>query len=381
MRRALLIAIAALAAACTRADIVDIADGSGVDGAPRDGGVDAAAPDAGPGDAGCGYEAVDTTGLPEPDCTLTLAPGRPTCDEGSSGDDLFFAIRAFDFSVAPESGVDIDGYCTVSSDGPATCLPPDDLHTLDSAGSVDNAFGTEFITAFGFVYSMFFMGRTLEDDINATLESGFRNLTFRVRGWNGLLDDPVVEVAYINSACGRAMGDTRACPTRPTMELLDWTMDDNEFRLDEDAFVGGDLDTPVVRDTGAYVSDGVFVASLSVGANFALSTVNGDIPVRLTQVTILAELSPDGRVMTGTITGAWDQAGALLAPGVFGLCPGAPGYAEYENTVNRALDVRSTGTGGAMVPCDAMSVVVGFTAHAARIGALQPIPDGPDVCP
>lgn len=381
MRRAFLIGFALTTLACTRAEIVDLTDGS-LDATPGDAGEpDAGAPDAGPGDAGCGYVEVDDVGMPEPDCTLTVPPGRPTCDMGMDGPDLFFAVRSFDFDTAADEGIDLDGFCTTSSSGPANCVPRDGTYSLDRNDSIDNVFGTEFITGFRFSYSTQTGGRQFEDDFGATLESGFRNLTFRVRGWNGLPDDPAVEVAYINTLCGRPAGSTTACPTTPSMTPLDWGLDDNEFVLDEAAFAGGNLDVPVVRAPAAYVSNGVFVAQLNTSAEVALATPTGDIGVRLSQVTILAELSPDGRVMSGTLTGAWDLASILLAPGAFGICPGGPLYPPYEMAVTAALDVTSTGDGGPTVMCDAMSLVVSFSAQIAQPGPLATLPPSPEPCP
>ena len=372
MRGALLIPILAAFAfgGCTRAEIVS-RDGGGarMDAAPGDGGasdaaLDAGLPDAGPDtDAGCGYEEVDTRGEP-PGCTLRRPPGRPACESGRpAGGDFVFAVHTLDIEVDVDVGFDQDGFCTDSISGPAQCQPDPMApgHPVDRPEGIDNAFGTNFASNLSAVYFSGLMA-DLNTDINAAMAAGFGNVTVQLRGWNGQPDDQNVELVFVNTVCGTPSGSPAMCGIVPRPTPLDWTLEDNVFYPRTDAFLGGDPMNPIVVDPGAYVSNNQLVARLPDAAVLNLVTPNGTIELSLRDAVLVSSVSADGGgLVDGFISGKWPRISVEAAA--------------------RALDVRADDDGGSGVPCDAMSLTIGFTARRATWGALMTGPGPTDRCP
>lgn len=374
MRRAVLIAMLLLAG-CTPAEIVSRDGGAGDAGRP-----DAGEPDAGPADdAGvCEYEPVDREGEP-PGCELRRPPGRPTCDPADDQPARWFVLRSIDFHLPRAEGVDLDGFCTEEPDGPSDCVPPDMAHALDGAEGIDNVFETGFISSFEFVYRMAY-GSSLEEDVNASLARGFRNLAIRVGGWSHEPDDPGVAVDFANTVCGLPTGDASACPLAPPIDAIDFAA--TTFHPDEGSFVGGDLDTAVVRDPGAYVSDGRLVARLASTVDLVFPTRNGTVRLDAQGAVMVADIDPETEVITGFIAGRWVETSALQTAESFGLCVGSTGYDAYRDVVRQALDTVASGVGGPAVPCDALSAIVGFEAVGANVATeARPSPPVSDACP
>jgi len=383
LRAVLTFCVAAGLLGCTRAEIVS-ADGSvGADAGIRDAASDAArldaGLDAGTADASCAYTPVDTTGMPA-GCVRRRPPGRPTCDVASVSPDFVFALRSMNLHTGVDVGLDLDGYCTTDVTGPASCDAATGAHPIDLNEGIDNGYAP-VLSALEFAYRSGFRTE-LQDDINEALDRGHRNLTFRLRNWNGGPDDQNLELAFVRSACGRAAGDTSACTGLPAPTTLDWARDDNVFFPETEGLVGGDVETPRIIDTTAYMSDGVLVARLPDGTDFFLTGVNGTVAIRLTDALIVARLAADrSGLATGFIAGKWPRANAEASATTFGLCPGTPGYDAVSTTIGNALDVVANGEGGAGVPCDGISLAIGFEAQLARWGApvADPLPPGP--CP
>jgi len=377
VRRALLIALCL--AGCTPAEIVS-RDAGGADAGAGDAGVPTPDADYDAGvDAGvCEYEPVDRDGEP-PGCALALPPGRPTCDPAADQPARWYVIRSIDFHLPRTEGVDLDGFCTDDPAGPSGCAPAEREHALDGEEGIDNVFETSFVSSFEFVYRMAY-GTSLEGDVNDTLSRGFRNVALRIGGYNRAADDPRVSVDFANTVCGLPTGDESECPPEPAGEPLDFSS--ATFHPDEASFIGGDLDMAIVRDSGAYLSDGRLVARLASTAELALPTRNGIVRLDARGAVIVAELDPALDVIRGFIAGRWAETSALATAEAFGLCVGTMGYTAYQEVVRGALDTVASGVGGEAVPCDALSAAIGFEAVGVQVAAEPRTSPAPaDPCP
>lgn len=377
MRRAVLTVAALALAACTRAEIVELdagapRDGGGMDGAaPLDGGE----PDAGV-DGGCAYAPVDTEGQPA-GCVVRRPPGRPLCDTGATTPDYVFALQTLDLHVGVEVGLDLDGWCTDDVTGPASCVPNAN-HSVDRSEGIDNAFA-ELIGTLEFGYRATY-GTELAADIDLSLSRGAGNPTIRLRGWNGLADDQNMEVAIVPAACGGPAGTT-TCDESSDLPL-DWSRADNVFLPDASGLVAGDPEMPRLLDGTAYMSGNVMVARLPAGADIAIPTPHGPIVMQLNEAWLVAQLAADrSGLATGFVAGKWPRPSAEACAQYFGLCPGTPQHMPIATTVAGALDVVANGDGGPGVPCDAVSIAIGFTAQLATWGPPATATAPPDPCP
>jgi hypothetical protein len=381
---------------------------AGMDAASPDAGMDAplpldvgndAAPDA-PSDA-ARDAALDATtcegdagrsGMPE-GCVLTRPPARVTCG-GDGGDDGLVRTFALLDPVIDQSGglwasssFDLDGFCTnpLSPDSPQECVAPlGDPVQADGPGGVDNVVGQSvYISLLTFLPDF-------QRDTNESARRGRSVPILRIAGWNGEADDPRVSLS-ISAAIDVLPEGTSLPPTGLEVDNMlpspRWDGTDTAY-VAANYFAAADERFPLIADDNAYVTGYTLVARLPDRAPIDFPVPRGVGRIRLTAPIAVLDLAPDGRTVSNArLTGRWSFVDMLSHLGDIGVCTGSPDADMYLTAFNlltqRVMDVRSVpGTGGAGVPCDAVSATLPFgAATAVRWGGIQSIELNPAACP
>ena len=83
------------------------------------------------------------------------------------------------------------------------------------------------------------------------------------------------------------------------------------------------------------------------------------------------------------LSGRWPLADLFEELPAIGLCTTHPFRAVVENALNSSADVleRSRPPGGPMVPCEAISLAIGFRGFPGMVGPSAPFPSVPSPCP
>lgn len=317
-------------------------------------------------------------------CTPRHAPGRPTGDDTSMPDEVVFGLRDVVLNqsadMARMTGYDLDDRCTTSANRDVECNPG--MHgptPTDGVDGIDNQFGAALYPLVDAVQP------GLETRARAAQMAGNGLPLLRMRGWNGTMNDPVVDItitAAVFSAAGT--GQTTApgvIITDPTHYTLSdgspvpapvWDGEDWAWVRD-DSFLGGDLEMPLVRDSQAYVVDGTVVAHLPARVTITFPTDTVGVLVRLTDAVATGHLSADGTMLNDVIVaGRWSITDLLSTAENIGLCRGSDTYNALSNTLYRDSDVRSDPPmpGAPIIDCDALSIGVGFTGFRMRIAGV-----------
>jgi hypothetical protein len=208
-------------------------------------------------------------------------------------------------------------------------------------------------------------------------DEGHWSLLIQVTGYNGMADDPQVDVAVFPSP-----GLSGATPK--------WDGTDT-WPVTASSVMNGDITKPVYVSMGAYVSNHVLVAALTT----VPLTISGS-----TMQTITITLSEG--VFTGTLSGVgnnWEVTDGILAArwaqeDIFGalssyrngmgqpFCTNVPlVYSTAKTAVCNGLDILKDGAGAKSLPCDALSMGIGFKAQSALIGSVITPPPPTPGCP
>lgn len=310
-------------------------------------------------------------------CPHASAPLPPVADDGTATLDLVFVTDSFQLLQAKTPlGLDLDGVCTCP--GPEACrsvTSPPKPHCDDDAGR-DNSGGATIAT-FASVSESF-----NEDAINARLRSGGSSLLLRIKGYNGGANDTQVTAIVYKSSGLQPAGDG-GTPAPPKFDGTD------RWLLDPVSIVGGATATGIdcegnpqcialTFDPKAYVADHVLVMrvdlALPIGAGSQLDVTNAWVTARLVQRGTTFALEQ------GNIAGRW-RADKVLAIVANAASPAGPGplcndkatYQIIKQLVCGAADLPSDpALDRTDVPCDALSLGLGFTASAARLGKVSP---------
>ncbi len=342
-------------------------------------------------DAGSG-EAGEADGPTDP-CNHALAPARPTGADAPDIADFVEAVRTLDFGLDLDGGpplamgLDIDGVCTCP---PAeTCRAPVMNAThCDEDGGRDNGTG---VLLRGF--SDLSGGIINQDSVNKRLERGEYSLLIRVRHYNGKPDDPSVEVSvYLSNGLEQPSADGGAVPS--------WNGTDR-FTVDTGSAFGGSDEGALIPnyvDTKAYVVGGSLVTTQEQVPLFLGSSGLGFFTMKLTNVTLVMRLAPDGstfRVAAAEVAGRWTTKELLQTMSNFRspfddkyICPGSQIYNDAKQLICKNADVaanpKNDRTGA---PCEALSVGFRLTASPVALGSVTPngaaAPNcdaGPDDC-
>ncbi len=338
-----------------------------------DAGVDAQAPDAGP-------------------CDNRVAPARPTGSDGPDGPEILFGLRMVqlqqDEGAAWASiGLDLDGFCTEAPAYATECLPPRRSRPPeDGDDGIDNVFGAELFPLVDLAVP------GLETTARAAQEEGKLPIV-RIRGWNGMDDDPRVDVAITNSIyMVRADGDGPAEHVlNSAFEPVDmagtrlpfpaWDGTDYGFFRDT-TFLDGNPDQPTIRDDTAYVVNRYVVARLPERVEILFPAMDVGVLVRLTDATAIGRISDDGSTLeNATVSGRWSILDLLSTAENVGICRDSDSYGILSGQLDTIADVRSrAGTGGEGIRCDALSLGVVFQGSRLQWGGLTPGPPVRNVC-
>jgi hypothetical protein len=314
--------------------------------------------------------------LPEPqeggpDCG-TVLPIRPDSGPPDQPGDTVLVVDGITFVDGRTSslGYDLDQTCTTSRAN-ATCTPPRGLDPpVDGIGGVDNAAGT-------------ILGSEPFPAPTAIANGGF-GLVFVLRQWNGMNNDPSVDLSIYNSPGSGAplRGDGT-----DTLAIVDEL---------------GGLASPspaLYADTSrAFVSNGTLVAHLSptniestpAGSKFGftISAIShGELRLPMDRAVLTATIVGgvgNARLRQGVLSGAILPDELLLSlplvrdpsapspPQVDGaigtqhLCVGTAGFRSAKAKACAAVDLREFEDEPI---CGAISTVLSFSASPGRLGS------------
>lgn len=317
-------------------------------------------------------------------CDARHPPVRPTGTDTSMTGDVSFGLRDVVLqqtaAMARMTGYDLDNRCTDATNHDTECTPAMGAPVaLDGDNGIDNQFGAVLYPLIeGAIPG-------LQDRARTAQMAGNGLPILRMRGWNGTMNDPLVDVtitAAVFSTAGTGM------TTAPMVHITDAThytladgsavpapvWDGQDFAwVRDDSFVGGDLDMPLVRDQQAYIVNGLVVAHLPERVDIVFPTDTVGVLVRLTGAVATGQLSADGNMLTNVVVaGRWSTTDLLSTAENVGLCRSTVQYGILQSQLARDADVRSTSPqpGDPMLDCDALSIGVGFTGFRMRIAGV-----------
>jgi len=318
-------------------------------------------------------------------CPLAGPPPRPDVPDPEGGETFVVAVRSVvwpDFitedrkELIPKEkvpGFDLDGRCSCTADVPLSCVTaPGAIRAnhCDDAKGRDNNLSVALAP-------LAVLAPDPSDLFSTSAEAGRWSVIIEVKGYSGAFNDPRVEVATFGAVGFGSVGGPA------------WDGDDVwDVRADGYAFDGRlTRPEPLSFDPDAYVSEGVMVARLPiVDINLEVDVAEGLIRVSNAVVMANVEERPTGTALTDGVVGGWiTKRNALrflasyrvqAAPGgdPIGLCnDGSPLYNVSRSAACRGADGRID-EGSPDPSCNAISMGVGFTADAAKLGNIVDVP-------
>ncbi|NIV85910.1 MAG: hypothetical protein GWN35_03055 [Actinobacteria bacterium] len=311
-------------------------------------------------------------------CVPEAPPPRPTMGEGD-GPERFYVLRDVRVEQGAdwrEIGWDRDGICTEAPDFESECVPPEPVDGIeeDGARGIDNVFGHEVVV------SATLFGDELEAPFRAHQEMGLGVTLVRVLGWNGMDEDGQVEVIVAPGAFGTPPDAAGGVPPLPADGSLPpppaWDGMDY-FWADENAFLDGNEDRPLIRDDAAYVTQGLLVMRPPDRSSLFLTAEDKSLEIRLADAVLTAEIADDG-LSNVILAGRWRGPDFLEVLPTLGFCNDTPDTTAYDRLVRLVeikADVRAVpGSGGPEALCDALSTGIGFTGVPAQWAGLATPP-------
>ncbi len=320
------------------------------------------------GDAGAADGAVEAGPGP---CVSVGPPFPPSgADDGQTVGDIWLALHTIAFGDDGSTpGFDLDRVCTCYEDAGPTCVGSS--QACDAPGGVDNALAKLFAQIKAAIPAFSSLSFSEGADM------GKWTLLLKITGYNGLADDPSVGIALYVSPGG----------VSPKWDGTDvWPVAASSVSPD------GGIASPLYQTDGAYVAGHVLyggVKSLSIraaggnGSNFQVSLGGGGI---------MGTLEPDSasyRLTNGTIAGRVSTQDLFLALSSYRddmgtpFCVPAPplGSVAIQN-ICAARDIRSSAGDPLSLPCDALSLGLGFVADpVAPSVAVSPVVAPTKTCP
>jgi hypothetical protein len=325
----------------------------------------------------------------EAGCVHAVPPGLPTTDDtpdaGDGGVDIVFALDTLDlgqnaagqFNPNDPLGFDLDGVCTCFDDGGPSCANA--MVTCDTAGGRDEA-ANQILAVLGAEDS-----HLSQASLQAQIASGAFGILLHVHGYNGLANDQSVVVEYFPSPGSQGPPSTDGGTA--------WNV------TPESVLTGGPGQwVSIYQDLHAYVNDHVLVSHLAAFAFLVLPDTGGnDNPITFDLRDVVAEatmVSSGGggggtwSLQNGQMGARWATSDALYSFHTLSdtsgnsLCGSDLTYQVVSGGICSQADIASSPANDNQgLPCDALSIGLGFTASPAQLGdELDPLVV-PSTCP
>ncbi len=295
------------------------------------------------------------TGAPMVCASKTYPP--PPGGVDLPGPDVFtLAVRSIDLgeSDLTPPGYNLDYTCTCIDDGGPSCVSS--AQHCDYAGGIDNG-------ALGLLEDIELVDTTFGSVpfSQAAAEGGW-SLLFQLTGYavtpdGGVPDDPVVDLNIFVAQ--------RSVATPPSWNGTD------EWIVAASSVVDGGVVQPRYKSAGAYVNNHVLVAAIPEMEIVMSGGTNETITFRLSAGFLTGTLDyHDGAITIhdGIVSARWAQADIFAALGSYRnatgttFCTDNLFYPEAKAAVCSGQDILVNGADPASLPCDALSMGVGFTA-------------------
>ncbi len=328
----------------------------------------------------------DSPGDSSASCALRGPPPRPTTADGPDVPEIVFALRNITLDQSEDKwtdiGLDLDGRCS-PEDG-VECTPPANTPPeVDGLEGIDNSIGHNLLPLVDVVFN-----GGLQALVSDAQTGGNGVLIVRIRGYNGLENDPQVDVTLSQSVVGTPplpndsapnLTITDAVGRLPNGELSPPPLWDGKdyFWVRSDTVAGNDLESPLNRDDNAYVSGRTLVVRMPDRVDITFSGVAVGVLVRLSETVVVIDMSADTlTVPRAVFAGRWSITDILNTAASIGICPGNPlfdvAFSVLEESADVRADPRPNESG---LVCDAASIGVHVDGVRARLaGVANPIP-------
>lgn len=300
---------------------------------------------------------------PPPPCGATY-PDPPQAEDVGGDGSYVVAIRTVDLGEGSNMppGYDLDGQCTCVQEAGATCVGT--MLQCDAPNGVDNTMAK----LINLVSSLAGVGSFGSAAFSAQAYEGKWGAIIKIDRYNGLSDDPSVDVAMLVSPGFGSDPDAGA----------HWDGND-EWPITSDS-LDPDAGTPLFQSKGAYVANHVLVAALPTTA-LAISGSNERITINITGGVLTGRLQQFGnvyRIVDGVLAGRWRESDVFKALSSYRDSDGKPFctdlplfYKNAKGIVCSSRDILADPTGAKSLPCDSLSLGMGFTAEPAKIGPTK----------
>ncbi len=320
-------------------------------------------------------DAGDADGERVPGCPLARPPPRPSANDSEEElEPIVVALRttsaSFDAGARAESvGYDLDGFCTCGNSEPPSCILGESALKCDVDGGIDNQ-AAEVVVALKQLPTLKFNPVEFE----AYVTDGKSTVLIEVRKYNGMPNDTQVEVSLFPSS-----GRMRDGGDPNDLAPPNWDGKDVWTTLQAATDVFGRAKT---RDQDAYVRDGILVSKLQSPPDAGLVSPQLGLTTQLQDGFLTGRIGrPDGglwQLQSGVVAGRLSLARLLRLlstvpdlddPTKF-VCAGSGlSYLFVKPLICKNGDISaSTADDGRGLPCDAVSVGVGFEATQALRG-------------
>ncbi|MCA9532664.1 MAG: hypothetical protein KC593_03260 [Myxococcales bacterium] len=302
-----------------------------------------------------------------------------------------------DPATAPwrDIGFNLDNLCTTATEAATECRPPSEGLPIQVDGNdgIDNTFGNSFFP----VLSLGAAG--IDTDLIMTQERGVGAVLLLIDDWNGEPNDSRVTVTVTQTVFGtpgapgggppniNIVGSEAFQPDDSPAPPPNWDGNDY-FWGRSDTFIANDVNTPNVRVTTAYVTDGVLVARLPDRTPIKLVGTTLGVEVTLTDLLATGNVyemffDPQPTPPRVIVAGRWGFNDMIAQGPNVGVCIGTPLFRTLQTILSNMIDVLQDPPEepDPNLPCDALSVAVTFDGYVGRFGGIALGQDIPSPCP
>jgi len=300
----------------------------------------------------------------------------------------------------PPLGWDLDGVCTCVGDPPG---PPSCTQASGTPENCDDDAGRDH-TGLNLFRKLAASAQMSLAGANEALQTGQYGLLLEMTDYNGQPNDNQVSVAFYFSNGVQGAGDGGVVLQHKGTDV--WTVDPRSiagFASAPDQFMGVNCNViggcpPEFVDNQAYVANNVLVANLGeVPITFGGRANIGGAVMDLTETTVVGTLVQENlgtsgqswRIINGSVSGRWDSTKLLSNMATIpdpnsdagGFICASTAYPVLKAYICQLQDIETNQLRDREgLPCDAISMSFGFTAEAAQLGLVAPLPVTPQGC-